>query len=374
MIGNPALSWHSNTTYKPHDLSQFTKTQSKLSPFSNSQYPQIKLRFPEHTHLHCSHTHIVKCEESNHCPNGLKFVRGRKLLSELSTWGIGGPCNYFVQVSSQTQLVYVVRYCQEHCIRFMIVGKGSNCLFDDMGFDGCVILNRIEFLERIDSNTFTVGSGFGFNRLGILCSSKGLTGLEFAGGIPGTVGGAAYMNAGANGQETADVVDSIEMVTTEGELQRLNRMDLKFGYRLSPFQDMKDLAAIVAVTFRLKQSESARRRQIEHLERRRNSQPLGERTAGSVFRNPSNSGLSAGELIESAGLKGRRVGGAMVSNIHANFFINSGGSTCQDMLELISLVKETVYRKCGVQLKEEVMYVQPHCNILNPNRDKTRPL
>lgn len=108
--------------------------------------------------------------------------------------------------------------------------------------------------------------------------------------------------------------------------------------------------------------------------RRRNSQPLGERTAGSVFRNPSNSGLSAGELIESAGLKGRRVGGAMVSNIHANFFINSGGSTSQDMLELISLVKETVYRKCGVQLKEEVMYVKPHCKILNPNRDKSRPL
>ncbi|CAL5372472.1 unnamed protein product [Camellia sinensis] len=274
----------------------------------------------------------------------------------------------------------------------MIIGKGSNCLFDDLGFDGCVILNQIGFLERIEPGMFRVGSGFRFNHLGILCSNEGFTGLEFAGGIPGTVAGAAYMNAGANGQETADVIDSIEIVTTEGKFQILNRTDLNFGYRTSPFQDMEDLAAIVAVTFQLKHSESARRRQQEYLERgsdpyprvgivaqdkfsrrimlRRISQPVRERSAGSVFRNPSNSGVSAAELIERAGLKGHRVGGAMVSNIHANFFINSGGSTSEDMLELINLVKEMVYQKFGIQLKEEVLYVHPFCNSLNSNRDK----
>ncbi|CAL5326003.1 unnamed protein product [Camellia sinensis] len=279
----------------------------------------------------------------------------------------------------------------------MIIGKGSNCLFDDLGFDGCVILNQIGFLERIEPGMFRVGSGFRFNHLGILCSNEGFTGLEFAGGIPGTVGGAAYMNAGANGQETADVIDSIEIVTTEGKFQILNRTDLNFGYRTSPFQDMEDLAAIVAVTFQLKHSESARRRQQEYLESwqgisgavpptqgwglwpktnfqgvlwRRISQPVRERSAGSVFRNPSNSGVSAAELIERAGLKGHRVGGAMVSNIHANFFINSGGSTSEDMLELINLVKEMVYQKFGIQLKEEVLYVHPFCNSLNSNRDK----
>ncbi|XP_059670584.1 uncharacterized protein LOC132316091 [Cornus florida] len=311
----------------------------------------------------CNHNSSISNQELNLNWKGLKIVRGEKLLSDLSTWGIGGPCNYFVEVFDQTQLVSVLRYCHEHSIQFMVIGKGSNCLFDDLGFDGCIVLNRIEFLEKIESGIYRVGSGFRFNRLGIQCSNEGFMGLEFAGGIPGTVGGAAYMNAGANGQETADVIDSVEIVTNEGKFQTLNRIDLDFGYRLSPFQDMDNLAAIVAVTFRLKHSESARRRQQEYLERRRISQPLREQSAGSVFRNPSNSGVSAAELIERAGLKGYRVGGAMVSNIHANFFINSGGSTSQDMLQLIGLVKEMVYQKFGVQLKEEVLYVHPYCRV-----------
>lgn len=169
------------------------------------------------------------------------------------------------------------------------------------------------------------------------------------------------MNAGANGQETADAIASIEIVTIEGRLLTLNRSDLDFGYRSSPFQDMEDLAAIVSVTFQLKRSESARIRLLENLERRRISQPVGERSAGSVFQNQANLGVSAAELIERAGLKGFRVGGAMVSNIHANFFINSGGATSRDMLELIELVKKKVDQKFGVQLREEVIYVDPHC-------------
>ncbi|PSR87818.1 UDP-N-acetylenolpyruvoylglucosamine reductase [Actinidia chinensis var. chinensis] len=355
MIGGLALT---------SSLSQTTKKPSKLLPLSHS-YRQA--RFSQCNH---NHTHTIKNQRLNHRLNGLKIVRGEKLLRDLSTWGIGGPCNYYIEVFNQNQLVSALRFCHENSLRFMIIGRGSNCLFDDLGFDGCVILNRIEFLERIESGVFRVGSGFGFNRLGTMCSIKGLTGLEFAGGIPGTVGGAAYMNAGANGQETADIVDSVEIVTTGGQFQTLLRVDLSFGYRSSPFQDMQDLAAIAAVTFRLRHSESARRKQLEYLERRRSSQPVGEKSAGSVFRNPSNLGVSAGELIDRAGLKGVRVGGAMVSNIHANFFVNSGESTSRDMLQLISLVKEMVYQKFGVQLKEEVLYVYPHCNYLNPNRDK----
>lgn len=244
-------------------------------------------------------------------------------------------------------------------MRFMIIGKGSNCLFDDLGYDGCVILNRIEFLERIEPCRYRVGSGSQFNRLGLRSVNEGFTGLEFAGGIPGTVGGAAYMNAGANGQEIADTIDTIEIVTIEGKFQKLNRSEINFGYRSSSFQDMDDLAAIVAVTFQLKCSQSARKRQQEYLERRRISQPVREQTAGSVFRNPSNMGVSAAELIERAGLKGVQVGGAMVSSKHANFFINCGRSTSKDMLELIGLVKETVYQKFGVSLKEEIMYINP---------------
>ncbi|KAL3525467.1 hypothetical protein ACH5RR_013839 [Cinchona calisaya] len=302
---------------------------------------------------------------STHSRNGLTFLRHKKLLTDLSTWGIGGPCNHFVQVFEQTQLVSAIRYCKENSLRFMIIGKGSNCLFDDLGYDGCVILNRIEFLEKIEHGVYRVGSGYPFNRLGVQSATEGLSGLEFAAGIPGTVGGAAFMNAGANGQETGDAIDTMEIITCEGEFQMLNRGDLRFGYRSSVCQDMKNLAAITAVTFRLNNLESARDRQLEYLERRKQSQPLRERSAGSVFRNPSDLGVSAAELIERSGLKGFKIGGAMVSNKHANFFINCGGASSQDMLELIGLVKKTVYQKFGVKLKEEVLYVHPYIEDTN---------
>lgn len=329
-------------------------------PFSITHNAHVLLQPVRNTSpLVCSHTNCFNKKEQTQNWNGLKFIRRNKLLKDLSTWGIGGPCNYFVQVFDQSQLVSAIRYCHEHSVRYVVIGKGSNCLFDDLGFDGCAILNRIEFLERKETGIYRVGSGFRFNSLGMQCCTEGFTGLEFAAGIPGTVGGAVYMNAGANGQETAGVIDSVDIVTLGGKLQRVSRNDLKFGYRSSSFQDMKDLAAIVAVTFQLQESTSARRKQREYLDRRRMTQPLGERTAGSVFRNPSDKEVAAAELIERAGLKGFRVGGAMVSNIHANFFVNTGGSTSRDMLNLIAFVKEKVDQKFGVQLKEEVQYFHP---------------
>ncbi|GMN28087.1 hypothetical protein TIFTF001_001920 [Ficus carica] len=310
-----------------------------------------------------TNTHIFVCKSSfipiKQGQTHFKFLRRQKLLKDLSTWAIGGPCNYFCQVFDHTQLVSALRYCHENSLRFMIIGRGSNCLFDDLGFDGCVILNRIEFVESEEAGVYKVGSGFWFNRLGVQCSNEGFTGLEFAGGIPGTVGGATFMNAGANGQETADVVESVDFVTTDGRLQRLERADLNFGYRSSPFQSMPDLAAIVAVTFQLQSSGTSKTRLQEYLERRRASQPIGEKSAGSVFRNPSDLGVTAAELIEKAGLKGLRVGGAMISKLHSNFFINCGGSTSQDMLNLIAIAKEKVNQKFGVKLKEEVLYVHP---------------
>ncbi|KAL1162475.1 hypothetical protein V6Z11_A07G203100 [Gossypium hirsutum] len=288
--------------------------------------------------------------------NALKFVRGKKLLKDLSTWGIGGPCNYFVQVFHQTHLLSAIRYCREFSIPCVVIGKGSNCLFDDLGFDGCVILNQIDFLERMEPGVYRAGSGFRFNHLGSLSCNEGFTGLEFAAGIPGTVGGATYMNAGANGQETANVIESIDIVTTEGNFRTLNRIDLTFGYRSSSFQDMDNLAAIVAVTFRLEHSGSAKKRQQELLKRRRATQPVNERSAGSVFRNPVNLGVSAAELIDKAGLKGCSIGGAMVSNIHANFLVNNGASTSQDMLNLIALIEQFGYPQNSSPL---VLYPTP---------------
>ncbi|WOL09459.1 hypothetical protein Cni_G18212 [Canna indica] len=246
---------------------------------------------------------------------------------------------------------------QERCIPFLVVGKGSNCLFDDRGFDGLVVQNRLRQLEVIERGVYRVGSGFPFNQLGVRCSADGLSGLEFAGGIPGTVGGAVFMNAGANSQETGDVVDNVEIITTDGELQVLRRAELAFGYRWSSFQAMNNLAAILAVTFRLTPSVSTRELQRAFLERRRRSQPVGERCAGSVFRNPTGIEISAGKLIELAGLKGFAIGGAKVSDIHANFFINFNGCTSQDMLALINHVKQRVDEQFQIELKEEIIYV-----------------
>ncbi|XP_020087964.1 uncharacterized protein LOC109709973 [Ananas comosus] len=285
------------------------------------------------------------------------ILRDHKCLKELSTWGIGGPCKYFIQVSRPSELVSAIRYCEMKRIQYLIVGRGSNCLFDDRGFDGLVILNRLDQFEVIEPGVYMVGSGYPFNRLGVRCSVEGYSGLEFAGGIPGTVGGAVFMNAGANEQDTGSVIDEVEIVTTEGEVQRLRRSDIAFGYRWSSFQEMTDLAAILSARFRLTAAEKSRERQRALLERRRRTQPIRERTAGSVFRNPLNLGISAGELIELAGLKGFEIGGAKVSPLHANFFINFNSSTSSDMLLLINHVKEEVHRVFQVQLKEEMRYV-----------------
>ncbi|KAF9591393.1 hypothetical protein IFM89_004078 [Coptis chinensis] len=231
-------------------------------------------------------------------------------------------------------LLACCRYCCEHSIRFLIVGKGSNCLFDDNGFDGCVILNRIEFIERIEPGVYRVGSGYPFNRLGLQCCNEGFSGLEFAGGIPGTVGGAAYMNAGANGQIVLP------------RYERLSSSSCRY---------------IPSETFSV--SEGATTGVLGKAEIISAS---GERSAGSVFQNPS--GFSAAEFIEKAGLKGFRRGGAKVSEIHANFFINCGSATSTDMLELINLVKVKVNSKFGIELKEEVKYVSA-CNGLISNRN-----
>lgn len=284
------------------------------------------------------------------------FSQG-KLLSDLSTWGIGGPAKFFCEVHDELQLASVIRYCFLQGIRFLVIGKGSNCLFDDRGFDGCIILNRICFLEKGALGVYRVGSGYPYNVLGMECSKDGFTGLEFASGIPGTVGGAVFMNAGADGQETAGVLKSVEIVTTSGNKHILQRAELSYSYRTSPFQNIKGFAVIVAATFELAASLTCRERLRNYLERRKRSQPITERTAGCVFRNPGSSSQSAGSLIDQAGLKGVAVGGAKVSEIHANFLVNVGGSWSADMISLISLVKEQVRLKFDVELEEEIVYV-----------------
>lgn len=280
-----------------------------------------------------------------------RFERGRSLKS-VTTLGIGGSAEYFIEVHDIATMQSVLLFCKEQQLPYVILGKGSNSLFDDLGFAGVVIANRIHFLENSEAPIWRAGAGFSFSLLGSQSARKGWGGLEFASGIPGSVGGAVYMNAGANGFETSNTLLSVDFVTLEGELVTLKREELSFSYRFSSFQHMQ--GAIVAASFLLSESPTARKKQIEIIDYRKNTQPCDAKSAGCIFRNPSCG--SAGAIIEQCGLKGKMIGGAQVSTIHANFVVNAGGAKATDVLELIAHIQNEVKRQTGIDLEYEVCY------------------
>lgn len=276
-----------------------------------------------------------------------------KLLRDFSTFGIGGPARFFAEAQSCEQMQQMLAYAYSVSLPTLIVGKGSNCLFDDRGFNGLVILNKIDFLKQDEKGLFQAGAGYSFARLGGITAKQGWSGLEFAAGIPATVGGAIYMNAGANGQETCGKLVEVGYVTPVGDLVRLKREDLSFSYRFSSFQEQR--GAIIEGVFQLSPSEGAKHAQKELLGYRLKTQPYSEKSAGCAFRNPPT--LSAGKLIEECGLKQALIGGALVSKLHANFIVNVGGATAQDVLDLMKSIKECVYSEKGILLEEEIRHI-----------------
>ena len=278
----------------------------------------------------------------------------QKLLRDFSTFGIGGPARYFAKAKTVEQMQEMLTFAHTASLRALILGKGSNILFDDRGFDGLVILNRIDYLSNSPTEgAFRVGSGYSFPRLGGFTARNGWSGLEFASGIPATVGGAIYMNAGANGKETADTLHEVGYVTEKGELKRLAKNALNFSYRSSSFQQWG--GAIVEGVFHLTASINAQKDQKQLLHYRLKTQPYGEKSAGCAFRNPKE--MAAGQLIEECGLKGQTQGGASISTLHANFIVNKGKAKAQDVLTLMHKVKEQIYIKKGIILEEEIRYI-----------------
>jgi UDP-N-acetylmuramate dehydrogenase len=273
-----------------------------------------------------------------------------KPLSEISTFGIGGTARYFIEVTSPEQLLQAITVCTRDNIAFLVIGKGSNVLFDDRGYHGLVILNKISFC-RFENHEVEVGAGYSFSLLGTQTARKGLAGLEFASGIPGSVGGAIYMNAGADGKETYETLKEVTYLAEDGSFLRLKKEELSFSYRFSSFQ--KKRGVIVAARFCLQPSSEARQKQLKIIDYRTKTQPYTDKSAGCVFRNPHLS-PSAGALIEKAGLKGMKRGGAEVSLLHGNFIVNTGGATAEDVRELIALVQKGVKEKMGVELELEI--------------------
>lgn len=274
-------------------------------------------------------------------------------LKKYCTLGIGGPARYFQEIHSIAAMQEAILICKNHGLQFMVLGRGSNCLFHDEGFNGVILLNKIDFCEELSPGTFHVGAGYNFSLLGVHTARQGWGGLEFASGIPASVGGAIFMNAGANGSETCTYLDSVDFVDDDGILKHYNRKDLTFSYRHSPFQHMH--GAIVGGTFTLPQQPTARQKQIDIINMRTKTQPYGSKSAGCIFLNPPSN--SAGALIDRCGLKGTAVGGAEVSTIHANFLINAQEATCKDILTLIELVKNKVKEEFNIELQSEVRQI-----------------
>lgn len=268
---------------------------------------------------------------------------------------IGGPAHEFITVDSMEGMQEVLRHCFISKRDFFILGKGSNCLFHDDGFKGLIILNKIGFCS-FEQETVSVGAGYSFSYLGAQTAKKGLSGLEFASGIPGSVGGAIYMNAGASSSETANCLQEVTFIDQRGEMEVLSRDQMDFSYRFSSFQNRK--GAIVAAKFRLTKTEDAKQKQLSLINYRIKTQPYKDLSAGCIFRNPDK--ISAGALIEKCGLKGARIGDAEVSLMHANFIINKKKATASQVYALANLIQKTVKEKEGVELKMEILFI-PYC-------------
>lgn len=269
-----------------------------------------------------------------------------------STYAIGGPAEEFYTVESIEEMQEVLHDLYARKISFIVVGKGSNCLFDDRGFRGAVILNKIGSIEWKENSVF-VGAGYSFSLLGAQSARNHLSGLEFASGIPASVGGAVYMNAGANGKETKDALQKVTYVDEKGTLIMYEKSEISFSYRYSSFQEKK--GAIVAAEFLLETCENAKKTQSEIIFYRKKTQPLNEKSCGCVFRNPE--GVSAGKVIEECGLKGVKIGGAEVSLVHGNFIINADNASSRDILALIAHVQKIVLEKKGIYLEPEMRII-----------------
>lgn len=282
----------------------------------------------------------------------LQLQRGRS-LKEFSTFGIGGPIWVFAEVSSMEEMREAFLWAGKEKLPFLILGKGSNCLFDDRGFDGLVLLNKIDFCEWREREV-EAGAGYSFSLLGVQSARKGLSGLEFASGIPASVGGAVFMNAGANGQDTSQTLKKVYFLHKDGALEEYPKEALHFAYRVSSFQSMQ--GAILSATFSLEASPEARPRQLEILSARLKTQPYKEKSIGCIFRNPAPN-VFAGKLIDTCGLKGKQIGDAKISEMHANFLINGKNARAQDVLELIQYVQAQVFEKTGYHLEPEIRLI-----------------
>ena len=280
-------------------------------------------------------------------------VREEEPMSSHVSFRLGGPAAAMAFPTDDGQVAALLEFCREEGLKPLILGAGTNVLPPDEGLDTLVIclLGGLTALRRLDGNRIEAGAGVTMARAAVFACEQGLTGLEFAHGIPGSVGGGVYMNAGAYGGEMCQVAAETT-VLRGGTVMVIAGADQSFGYRTSAFQQQGDV--ILKTVFQLAPGDTAaiRERMSDLAARRRASQPLTLPSAGSTFKRPV--GGYAAALIDAAGLKGLRVGGACVSEKHAGFVVNDGGATCADVLALIAEIQKRVLDHSGIRLEPEV--------------------
>ncbi len=278
-------------------------------------------------------------------------------MSKHTTLRVGGNAKVFLTPSSYDEVSSIVKLLRDENIKFFVIGKGSNLLVKDEGFDGVIIKisNKLSEIKLIENNQIYVEAGCTFRKLSRLALSNELEGLEYADGIPGTVGGAIAMNAGAYGGEIKDSIVYATVLDENGNIIKLSNEELKLSYRKS-IVDEKDIIILNAV-FKLKKGtlQNIKENMEDFAKRRKLNQPIDKLSAGSTFKRPINN--YAGKLIEDCGLKGYSIGGAVVSTKHSGFIVNEDNASAKDILDLINYVKKLVFQKFGVELELEVKVI-----------------
>lgn len=289
-------------------------------------------------------------------PDAVRSIR----LSEWTTWQVGGPAISIV-VSSTGMLSDLLGVLRQEGMEWFLIGRGSNILASDDGCSSIIIrlagdLASVRWEHSGSRWKLSCGGGTRFPSLSGVACSKGASGLAFAIGIPGTVGGAVFMNAGAYGSSVSDMLTEVDVVDSDGNVRVIRKAECGFSYRSSRFQ--KEPFIVTGAMFQLNEADPAALRSEARriLQMRRDKFPLEFPNAGSVFRRPFE-GPPPGKLIEDSGLKGRAVGGAMVSEKHANFIVNTGNASSADILKLVDVVREEVFSMSGILLKEEIRYL-----------------
>lgn len=283
-------------------------------------------------------------------------IKTNEDMSKHTSFKVGGKADIFIKINDIQDLKYILDFTKKNNIPLTIIGNGSNVLVKDNGIRGITIYLNFDDIQIDEEQNgeviVTVGSGVKLAMLAVILQKKGIAGFEFASGIPGTIGGAIRMNAGAYGKEMKEVVENVTYMDEEGNKHKLENEQMDFSYRHSRFKEKQEIIIEAQLKFQKEDAEKIKERMDEYRKARMEKQPIDMPSAGSTFKRGTN--YISAKLIDDAGLKGYKIGGAQVSEKHAGFIVNNGNATAQDILDLIDYVIKVVYEKFGKILELEV--------------------